>query len=172
MMRIFSLDEQTPRLAGRVFVAPGSVLIGDVEIGAQSSIWFNCVVRGDAAPIRIGTRSNVQDGSIVHADPGFPTIIGDDALIGHMTLIHGCTIQDRGFIGMGAIVMNGAIVESDAILAAGAMLTERKVVKSGELWAGRPAKFLRLLSDKEIEMIRHGANHYRELAARYLEACH
>lgn len=153
----------------RAFVAPGAFVVGDVRIEVGASVWFNCVIRGDVASITIGARSNVQDGSIVHADPGFPTVIGEDVLVGHMSVIHGCTIKDRGFVGMGAIVMNGAVIESDGMLAAGAMLTEGKIVRSGQLWAGRPAKYLRDLSEAELEGMKEGARHYQANAARFVE---
>jgi carbonic anhydrase/acetyltransferase-like protein (isoleucine patch superfamily) len=168
--RILSLGDLHPRLAADVFVAPGAAVVGDVEMAAGSSLWFNCVARGDVAPIRIGEGSNIQDGSILHADRGFPTLIGADVLIGHIAIIHGCTIQDRGFVGMGAMIMNGAIVESDAMLAAGALLTPGKVARSGQLWAGRPAKYVRDLSEEDIAGMRKGTEHYRENARRFLAA--
>jgi carbonic anhydrase/acetyltransferase-like protein (isoleucine patch superfamily) len=165
---LFVLGEQRPRLADDVFVAPGSVVIGDVVIGAGSSIWFNCTLRADVAAIRIGARSNVQDGTVVHADPGAPTIIGDDVLIGHMVMLHGCTIADGGFVGMGATLLNGSTVENDGMLGAGALLTGGKTVGAGELWAGRPAKFVRTLSAAQIAEMRQGAVRYAENARRYL----
>ncbi len=165
---LFALGELRPRLAHGVFVAPGSVLVGDVEIAEGSSVWFNCTMRADIEAIRIGRRSNLQDGTIVHADPGSPTIIGDDVLVGHMVMLHGCTIADRGFVGMGATLLNGARVESDGMLGAGALLTGGKVVRAGELWAGRPAKFVRALTEAEIAEMRQGAVRYAENAQRYL----
>ncbi|WBO21215.1 gamma carbonic anhydrase family protein [Sphingomonas abietis] len=166
--KIFALGDLRPRLAEGVFVAPGSVLIGDVAIGEGSSIWFNCTLRADVEAIRIGARSNVQDGSVVHADPGAPTVIGDDVLVGHMAMLHGCTIADGGFVGMGATLLNGSTVESDGMLGAGALLTGGKTVGAGELWAGRPAKFVRTLSEAQIAEMRQGAMRYAENARRYL----
>jgi carbonic anhydrase/acetyltransferase-like protein (isoleucine patch superfamily) len=166
--RIFALGNLYPRIAADVFVAPGSVVIGDVEIGEGSSIWFNCTLRADIDAIRIGKHSNLQDGTIVHADPGSPTVIGDDVLVGHMVMLHGATIEDRGFVGMGAMLLNGARVESDAMLGAGSLLTGGKTVATGELWAGRPAKFVRRLSEDQIIELRQGALRYAENAQRYL----
>jgi gamma-carbonic anhydrase len=166
--RIFALGDLRPRIASGVFVAPGSVVIGDVEIGEGSSIWFNCTLRADVEAIRIGKRSDLQDGTIVHADPGSPTVIGDDVLIGHMVMLHGATIEDRGFVGMGATLLNGARVESDAMLGAGSLLTSGKTVGAGELWAGRPAKFVRRLSEEQIAELGQGAARYAENARRYL----
>ncbi len=157
-----------PRIHPSVFIAPGCRIIGDVEIGADSSIWYNCVIRGDANRIIIGQRTNIQDGSVVHCDSpkpsrpeGFPTIIGDDVLIGHMAMIHGCTLQDRAFVGLGAIVMDGCIIESDAMLAAGAMLTPGKSIPSRQMWLGRPAMFMRDLTDAALADMQLGVTGYR-----------
>jgi gamma-carbonic anhydrase len=166
--RVYALGDLVPRIADDVFLAPGVVVIGDVEIGAGSSIWFNCVVRGDADAIRIGARSNIQDGSVIHADKGFPTIVGDDVLIGHMVMLHGATIADGGFVGMGATLLNGARIGSDGMLGAGALLTGGKTVGARELWAGRPAKLLRELDDAAVAEMRAGAVRYAENAERYL----
>ncbi|MFN4239015.1 MAG: gamma carbonic anhydrase family protein [Erythrobacter cryptus] len=174
---IIPINGKTPRLHDTAFIAPGCVLIGDIEIGPDSSIWYNCVLRADVSFIRIGARSNVQDGSVLHCDPprpgdpdGSPLVIGDDVLIGHMAMVHGCTIHDRGFVGLGAIVMNKAVIGSDAMLAAGAMLTERKVMGPRELWAGRPAAKLRELTDAAIAGMRMGTAHYVENARAHAAA--
>jgi carbonic anhydrase/acetyltransferase-like protein (isoleucine patch superfamily) len=155
-------------LADDVFIAPGAQVIGKVTIGTGSSVWFNCVLRGDVGRITVGERTNLQDGTIVHVTGGrFDTHIGDDVLIGHGCIIHGCRLENHTFVGMGAIVLDGAVVEADAMLAAGALLTPGKVVKSGELWAGRPAKFLRSLTAAEIAGNRAGAAGYARLAQVY-----
>ena len=158
---------KAPRIHSSAFIAPGCRIIGDVEIGADASIWYNCVIRGDSNFIRVGARSNIQDGTVVHCDSpkpkrpdGFPTIIGEDVLIGHMAMIHGCTLEDRAFVGLGAIVMDGARVESDAMLAAGAMLTTGKVIASRQMWMGRPAVYARDLTDAALEDMRAGAAGY------------
>ena len=163
---LLTMNGVSPRIADTAFIAPGSRIIGDVEIGADASIWYNCVVRGDTSHIRIGARSNIQDGSIVHCDgphgdaPAYPAIIGEDCLVGHMVVLHGCILEDRAFVGMGAVVLNGARIESDGMLAAGAMLTAGKVIGSGQLWAGRPAKYLRDLKPEEIEENQAGVRGY------------
>ncbi|WP_164155632.1 gamma carbonic anhydrase family protein [Sandarakinorhabdus rubra] len=171
-MSIHPFGTVYPQIADDVFIADGARIIGKVTIGAGSSIWFNCVLRGDVGAISVGARTNIQDGSIVHVSGGsqggrFDTHIGDDVLIGHGCIIHGCRIESRAFIGMGAVVLDGACVEGDAMLAAGALLTPGKTVKSGELWAGRPARFLRALSPEEIARNRAGAAGYARLAQQY-----
>jgi carbonic anhydrase/acetyltransferase-like protein (isoleucine patch superfamily) len=157
-----------PAIHPGAFIAPGTHVIGDVQIGESSSLWFNCVARGDVHSIRIGARTNVQDGSIIHVTGGrFGTVIGNDVLIGHRCLVHGCRLEDESFIGMGAIVMDGCVVERRAMLDAGSLLTPGKVVKSGQLWFGRPARFLRELSEEEIETNRQSVVHYVKLAQEY-----
>jgi gamma-carbonic anhydrase len=159
----------TPAIHRSVFVAHGTSIIGDVRIGEQASIWFNCVLRGDVQRIVIGARTNIQDGSILHGTTnGAPTLLGSDVTVGHGAILHACTIEDRGFVGFGARVLDGAVVRSDGMLAAGAVLTPGKVVNSGELWAGNPARLLRTLTDKEREAIRASAQRYVALANRYL----
>ncbi len=170
-VNIIPIHGKTPKIHETAFIAPGCTIIGDVEIGAGSSIWYNCVVRADVFSIRIGERTNIQDGSVLHCDPprpgdpdGSPLVIGDDVLIGHMAMVHGCTIHDRGFVGLGAIAMNKSVIGSDAMLAAGAMLTEGKVMEPGMLWAGRPAKPMKALSEAAIAGMRIGVAHYAENA--------
>jgi carbonic anhydrase/acetyltransferase-like protein (isoleucine patch superfamily) len=165
--RVFALGDLVPRIADDVFLAPGVVVIGDVEIGPGSSVWFNCVLRGDADAIRIGARSNIQDGSVIHADKGFPTIIGDDVLVGHMVMLHGGVVADRGFVGMGATMLNGARVEGDGMLGTGALLTGGRIVGARELWAGRPAKFVRELDDAAVAEMIAGTRRYAERAQQY-----
>ncbi len=159
-----------PRIAPSAFIAPGCRIIGDVTIGEEASIWYNCVLRGDTDRLVIGARSNIQDGSVIHADPGMPTIIGDDVLVGHMCLLHGCTLHDRAFIGLKAIVMNGAVVEGDAMLAAGAMLTTGKRINTGELWGGAPARKMRDLDEAAIAAMRLGTAHYVANAKAHAQA--
>lgn len=158
-----------PRIHDSAFIAPGCRIIGDVEIGADASIWYNCVIRADANRIVIGARSNIQDGSVVHCDSpkpqrpdGFPTIIGEDVLIGHLAMIHGCILEDRAFVGLGAIVMDGCRIASDGMLAAGAMLSPNKVIESRQLWMGSPAKFARDLTDEAVADMQRGVQSYVE----------
>jgi gamma-carbonic anhydrase len=160
-----------PRIGDRVFIAPGAKVIGDVEIGADSSIWFGCVVRGDVNVVRIGERTNLQDGTVVHvAKDGQGTFIGSDITVGHMALLHACTLEDNCFVGMRATIMDGCLVERGAMVAAGALITPGKRVKAGELWAGTPAKPIRRLTDEDRAAIAKLAPRYVTLAADYLPA--
>jgi carbonic anhydrase/acetyltransferase-like protein (isoleucine patch superfamily) len=165
----FALDGVAPRIAPTAFVAPTAAVIGDVEIGEDSSVWFHCVLRGDTNFIRVGKRTNIQDGSIVHVNAGnYPAIIGDDVTIGHAAIIHACTLHDRAFVAMGATVLDGAVIEEGGVLAAGALLTPNKRIGRYELWQGSPARFVRVLDAKErAEKFDTTAPHYMELAARF-----
>jgi len=158
-----------PRIHDSAFIAPGCRIIGDVEIGPDASIWYNCVLRGDVNRIVVGARSNIQDGSVVHCDrpqperpDGYPTIIGEDVLIGHLAMIHGCILEDRAFVGLGAIVMDRCRIASDGMLAAGAMLSPGKVIEPRQLWLGRPAKFTRDLTDAALADMQRGVRDYIE----------
>ena len=174
---MLSFGGKSPRVDPTAFVAPGAQLIGNIEIGPEASIWYNCVLRGDVNRIRVGARSNIQDGSVIHVDSpkpgneeGLPTLIGEDVLIGHLAMVHGCVLHDRAFVGLGSIVMDGCVIESDAMLAAGAMLTPGKRILSGQLWAGRPAKYVRDLTPQELAGQQQGVRHYVELAKAHAEA--
>jgi carbonic anhydrase/acetyltransferase-like protein (isoleucine patch superfamily) len=156
-----------PRIADRVFLAAGSVIIGDVEIGEESSIWFNAILRGDVAPIRIGRRSNVQDGAVLHLDRGTPCIVGDEVTIGHRAIIHGTTIADGVTIGMGAVVLSRSTIGAEAIVAAAALVPEDAVVTAGALVMGVPARERRLLSPEERAASRENALRYVRYAAMY-----
>lgn len=157
-----------PKIADDVFIAPGASVIGDVEIGPGSSVWFNCVLRADDNPIRIGERVNVQDGTVIHVHSKFQgTFIGSDVTIGHMALLHACNVQDKAFVGMGSIVLDQCTIESGGMLAAGAMLTPGRTVASGELWAGRPAKMMRELTADEIAGFDWSFESYAERAAEF-----
>ena len=165
-----------PKLGERVFIDPACTVIGDVMIGDDSSIWPGTVIRGDVNFVRIGARSNIQDGSIIHVSHdgplgkpiGFATLIGDDVTIGHGAIIHACTIEDGCLIGMGAIVLDGAVVKKNGFVGAGAVIPPGKTVGSGELWLGNPAKCMRQLSEKEIEQLYYSAAHYVRLKDMYL----
>jgi len=164
-----------PVVAPSAYVDPAAVVIGDVHIGADSSIWPCVVIRGDVHRIRIGARTNVQDGCIVHvthdgpySPGGFPTVIGDDVTIGHAAVIHACTIEDACLIGMHATVLDGARVRKHGFVGAGAVLAPGKEVGEGELWLGNPARFVRRLSDEEIQRLYYSAEKYVELKNDYL----
>ncbi len=167
---------KAPKIHDSAFIAPGARIIGDVEIGPDASIWYNCVLRGDINRIVIGARSNLQDGTVVHVegpeadDEGLPTIVGEDALVGHMAILHGCTLSDRAFVGMGAVVMDRCRVGSGGLLAAGAMLTPGKAVPAGQLWAGRPARLVRELSGAERDAMLEQSLGYVENARRHRSA--
>lgn len=168
-MTSYPFGDTRPGIADTAFVAPGARIIGNVTIGDESSVWYNCVLRGDVEAITIGARSNIQDGSIVHVNgpcngSSNPTIVGDDVLVGHLAMIHGCVIENHGFVGLGSIVMDGCVIAEGGMLAAGAMLTPGKTIGKAELWAGRPAKFLRMLTEAEVARNRYGASGYVRLA--------
>ena len=174
---ILAWHGKVPRIHDSAFIAPGCSIIGDVEIGPDASIWYNCVIRADSNRIVIGARTNIQDGSVVHCDGpkprspvGFPTIIGDDVLVGHMVMLHGCTLEDRAFVGLSSTVMDGAVVESDGMLAAGALLTPGKRIGARQLWGGRPAAYMRDLTDAALADMQSGVAHYVENGRLHAEA--
>ena len=153
-----------------VFLAEGVVIRGDVTIGEQSSVWFNSVLRGDCEAIRIGRRTNVQDACVLHADPGFPCLLGDRVTLGHGAIVHGAEVADGVMIGMRAVVMNGAKIGPGSIIGVGAVVTEGTEIPPGSLVVGLPAKVKRELTEEEVNYIRHAAEHYVEQAQRYVEA--
>jgi len=167
-----------PRLGARVYVDPAATVIGDVVLGDDVSVWPATVIRGDVNFVRIGARTSVQDGGVIHvshAGPhakrgGFPTLIGSDVTIGHKAVIHACTIEDAALIGMGALVLDGAVVKKHAFVAAGAVVSPGKVVGEGELWVGNPARCVRRLDDAQIEGLYYSAAHYVRLKDEYLAA--
>jgi len=161
-----------PTFDPRSLLLPNAVVVGAVTVGAESSIWFNAVVRGDDGPIRIGRGSNVQDGTVIHVSDITPTEVGDYVTIGHMVHLHACTLEDECLIGSGAVVLDGARIERHAQVAAGAVVSPGKVVKSGELWAGVPAKKLRDLTETEIRTIRENAEWYVHEAEDYRRMLH
>ncbi|GGY44281.1 gamma carbonic anhydrase family protein [Parvularcula lutaonensis] len=171
---ILPFHGKTPKIHDSAFIAPGVIIIGDVEIGPDASVWYGCVLRGDTNRIVVGARSNVQDGTICHVDDasrgGTPVLIGEDVLIGHRCMLHGCTVEAGGFVGMGATVLDEAVIEGGGFLAAGAFLSNRKRVPSGELWGGMPAKKLRDLREGEDKMALMGAAFYVEEARQHREA--
>lgn len=159
-----------PRIDDTAFIAENVVLVGDVEIGPESSVWYNCVLRGDVNDIKIGARTNIQDGTVIHVSSSTQgTYIGNDVTVGHMALLHACTIGDRAFIGMKACVMDDAVVEEEAMVAAGALVTSGKRVPKHQLWAGSPARYMRDLTTKEIEFMQFSADRYVKLSRTYIE---
>lgn len=166
-----------PKLGARAYVDAAATVIGNVELGDDASVWPGAVLRGDVEWIRIGARTNIQDGTVVHVTHdgpytpgGFPCTVGADVTVGHVAMLHACTIEDGCLIGMHATILDGAIVRQHAFIGAGALVAPGKIVGAGELWIGNPARFFRKLSDREIEALRYSARHYVELKDEYLAA--
>lgn len=160
-----------PKIADGVFIASTASVIGNVEIGARSSVWFGTVIRGDVNEIRIGERTNIQDNTVIHVTRnGLGTYIGSGVTIGHMAILHACTLHDGSFVGMGAKLLDGVVVETGAMVAAGALVTMGKRVKQGELWAGNPARYVRDLTPEEVRFLPDTNAHYANLAAEYFSA--
>jgi len=157
-----------PTIAENAFIAEGAVVIGDVHIGSESNVWFSCVIRGDVNYIRIGDRTNIQDGSVIHVTRKTgPTLIGSGVTIGHSVLLHACTLEDDCFIGMHSTIMDGAVVESGAWVAAGALVPPNKRIPKGQIWAGNPTRYLRDMKPEETAFIPVSSNNYVELAREY-----
>jgi carbonic anhydrase/acetyltransferase-like protein (isoleucine patch superfamily) len=164
---LLAFGSAEPAVSESAWLAGGATLIGQVTIGARSSVWFTTVVRGDGDRIDVGEETNLQDGVVVHADPGFPVSVGDRVSVGHRAILHGCTVEDDVLIGMGAVVLNGARIGTGSLIAAGAVVLEGTTVPSGSLVAGVPAKVRRQLTDEEIAGVRLNAAGYVLLAANY-----
>ena len=166
-MAIYELDGVAPTIADSAWVADSAQVMGRVELAEDASIWFQSVLRGDTETIQIGKGSNVQDGSVLHADHGLPLVIGDYVTVGHKVMLHGCTIGDESLIGMGAIVLNGAKIGKNCLVGAGALVTEGKEFPDGSMILGSPAKAARQLTAEQIEGLRRSARHYVENARRF-----
>jgi carbonic anhydrase/acetyltransferase-like protein (isoleucine patch superfamily) len=164
---LIAYDGAEPDVSESAWIAGGATLIGSVVIGARSSVWFATVLRADGDRIVVGEETNLQDGVVVHADPGFPVSVGDRVSVGHRAVVHGCTVEDDVLIGMGAVVLNGARIGHGSLVAAGAVVLEGTTVPPGSLVAGVPAKVRRRLTDEEIAGVRSNAGGYVLLAARY-----
>ncbi|BBG01440.1 MULTISPECIES: gamma carbonic anhydrase family protein [Pseudonocardia] len=167
---MIEINGQRPDVHADAWIAPGAVLAGEVRIGPETGVWYTCVLRADMASITVGARSNVQDGTVVHADPGFPVTIGDRVTIGHRAVVHGCTIGDDVLVGMGAVLMNGVQVGAGSLIAAGAVLTQGTVVPPGSLVAGLPGKVRRELTDDERNSIPLSAASYVHLLGQHRAA--
>jgi carbonic anhydrase/acetyltransferase-like protein (isoleucine patch superfamily) len=161
-MPLYEFRGQRPEVADTAWVAPSADVIGDVRLAEDSSVWFGAVIRGDNTPIVIGARSNVQEGAMLHSDPGAPLIIGEDCTIGHHAILHGCTIGDRVLIGMGATVLNRAVIPDNCIVGANALVTEGKTFPPGSLIVGSPARAVRELDAQAIAGLKISAAHYVE----------
>lgn len=166
-MAIYELDGRAPQLADSAWVADSAQVIGDVTLGEDVSIWFGSVLRGDTSNLQIGAGTNIQDGSVLHADPGKPLVVGERVTVGHQVMLHGCTIGDESLIGIGAVVLNGAKIGRNCLVGAGALVTEGKEFPDGSMIIGSPAKAVRELSPEQIEGLRQSAQHYIDNARRY-----
>jgi carbonic anhydrase/acetyltransferase-like protein (isoleucine patch superfamily) len=166
-MAIYSLEDTLPSVAAGAWVADSAQVIGAVELGVNASIWFGAIIRGDTETIRIGEGSNIQDGSVLHADVGKPLTVGKHVTVGHQVMLHGCTIGDESLIGIGAVVLNGAKIGKNCLVGAGSLVTEGKEFPDGSMIMGSPAKVVRELSLEQIEGLRRSAMHYIENAHRF-----
>lgn len=166
-MAIYELDGRAPQMADSAWVADSAQVIGDVTLAEDVSIWFGSVLRGDTSHLRIGAGTNIQDGSVLHADPGKPLVVGERVTVGHQVMLHGCTIGDESLIGIGAVVLNGAKIGRNCLVGAGALVTEGKEFPDGSMIIGSPAKAVRELSPEQIEGLRQSAQHYIDNARRY-----
>jgi len=166
-MPIYRLGDKVPQLADSVWVAPNATVIGDVRLAANVSIWWNAVLRGDNDPITIGAHSNIQDGSVLHTDEGVPMTIGRDVTVGHLVMLHGCTLGDGSLIGIKSVILNGAVIGKNCLIGANTLIPEGKIIPDRSLVMGSPGKVVRELSDAQVARIAHGAAHYVNNAQRY-----
>lgn len=166
-MALYAIDDKTPQVAPDAWIAESAEVIGNVWIGAQASVWFAATVRADNEPMSIGAGSNVQESAVLHSDPDYPLIIGENVTVGHQVILHGCTVGDGSLIGIGAVVLNGAKIGRNCLVGAGALVTEGKVFPDGCLIVGSPAVVKRELSAEQIEDLQQSARHYRANAARF-----
>ena len=165
----YDLEDKKPKNSGENWVAPNATIIGDVTLEKNSSVWFNAVIRGDNENIHVGEGSNVQDGSVLHTDPGCPLRIGKDVTIGHIVMLHGCTIGDNSLIGIGAVILNNAKIGKNCIIGAKALITETKEIPDNSLVVGAPGRVVRKLTDDEIGKITENAKHYQDNWKRYVK---
>jgi carbonic anhydrase/acetyltransferase-like protein (isoleucine patch superfamily) len=166
-MTVYKLQDSSPTIASSAYVAPSACVIGNVALAELSSVWFGAILRGDNEIIRIGQGSNVQDGAILHTDPGFPLIVGNRVSVGHQAMLHGCTVGDGSLIGIQAVILNAAVIGKGCLVGAGAVITERKVFADGTLILGAPAKVVRELTPEERDNLLKNAAHYAERGAIY-----
>ncbi len=159
--------DASPQVSPSAWIAPGAFVIGDVHLGEESSVWYGAVLRGDTEPIRVGARTNVQDGCVLHADPGYPATVGEGCVVGHNAVVHGCEIGDGSLVGMGATILNGARIGAGSIVAAGALVTENKEFPPRSLIVGVPAKRAGDVGEEQAQGIARGADEYVERAAAH-----
>ncbi|TDQ44832.1 gamma carbonic anhydrase family protein [Tepidicella xavieri] len=166
-MSTYQLDDDVPQVHPSAFVADSAQVMGRVTLAEDTSVWFGAVLRGDTEPITVGRGSNIQDASVVHADVGYPVVIGERVTVGHQVMLHGCVIGDESLIGIGAVVLNGARIGKHCVVGAGSLVTEGKTFPDGSLILGSPAKVVRQLTPEQIEGLRRSAAHYVANAQRY-----
>lgn len=166
-MPLYELAGQRPTVHPDAWVAPSAELIADVHLGADASVWFGAVIRADNTPILVGARTNIQEGAMLHSDPGAPLTVGEECTIGHHAILHGCTIGHRVLVGMGAVILNRAVIAHDCVIGAGALVTEDKTFPAGSLIVGSPARAIRSLDEQAIAMLKVSAAHYVARAKAY-----
>lgn len=166
----YQIEDKAPIIAEGCFVANSADLIGEVIMHEGASVWFNCVLRADNASITVGKNSNVQDGSVLHVDPGFPLEIGEGVTVGHKVMLHGCTIGNYSLIGINAVVLNGAKIGKNCIVGANALVTEGTLIPDGHMALGSPAKVVKAIDEKAMEMLKGGADHYVQNSERYRDS--
>ena len=166
-MALYQLGDKTPDIADTAWVADSAQVIGNVTLSDNASVWFGAILRGDTERITIGKNSNVQDGTVIHADPGYPATLADGVTVGHRVMLHGCTVGEGSLIGIGAVVLNGAKLGKHCLVGAGALVTEGKEFADGSMIIGSPAKVARMLTPEQIEGMKRGALHYVENARRF-----
>lgn len=166
-MPVYRLGAKVPQLGPGVWIAPNATVIGDVRLAAKVSIWWNAVLRGDNDPITIGENSNIQDGSILHTDEGVPLNIGRDVTVGHLVMLHGCTVGDGTLVGIKSVILNGAVIGKHSLIGANTLIPEGKVIPDRSLVMGSPGKVVRELTDEQLARIAHGTAHYVDNAERY-----
>ncbi len=164
---IYDLEKNVPEISADSWVAPNAIIIGKVKLEKNSSIWFNAVLRGDIEKIVIGENSNIQDGSVLHTDPGYPLTVGKGVTVGHMVMLHGCEISDDTLIGIGSTILNKAKIGKNCIIGANTLVTENKVIPDNSLVLGSPGKVVRKVTDEEIKVIRENAKQYVKNSKRY-----
>ena len=164
---IYDLEKNVPEISADSWIAPNAIIIGKVKLEKNSSIWFNVVLRGDIEKIVIGENSNIQDGSVLHTDPGYPLTVGKGVTVGHMVMLHGCEISDDTLIGIGSTILNKAKIGKNCIIGANTLVTENKVIPDNSLVLGSPGKVVRKVTDDEIKVIRENAKHYVTNSKRY-----
>ncbi len=169
-MTVYHLGDKTPHLPeeGSYWIAPNATVIGDVHLATNASIWFGAVLRGDNEPLHIGENTNVQDGSVLHTDPGYPLVLGAGVTVGHMVMLHGCKVGDNSLIGIGSTILNGAVIGRNCLIGANTLITEGKTIPDNSLVVGAPGRVIRQLGEEDVAMLKYSAEHYVANWQRYV----